>query len=165
MLARLKGDREQDPALFAIERERVEKAAMEAVLCLEESLGYQSRDVSKENYGYDIESVVPADGRLRFIEVKGRIQGAKTVTVTRNEILTALNKPNDFILAVVIVPASPQAPSLDPWQAREATAEYGAVNGCLVYYIRQPFRQEPDFAATSVNYNLVKILNNAELMR
>jgi SNF2 family DNA or RNA helicase len=43
---------------------------------------------------------VQADGRLRFIEVKGRVAGALTVTVTRNEILTALNKPDDFILAV-----------------------------------------------------------------
>jgi len=39
--------------------------------------------------GYDIESKVEADGRLRFIEVKGRVAGALTVTVTRNEILTA----------------------------------------------------------------------------
>ncbi|MBF0449991.1 MAG: DUF3883 domain-containing protein [Candidatus Magnetomorum sp.] len=28
--------------------------------------------------------------RLRFIEVKGRKQGADTITVTKNEILTAL---------------------------------------------------------------------------
>lgn len=40
-------------------------------------------------------------GRLRFIEVKGRVRGATTVTVTKNEILTALNKPDDFILTVV----------------------------------------------------------------
>jgi hypothetical protein len=32
--------------------------------------------------------------------VKGRVAGALTVTVTRNEILTALNKPDDFILAI-----------------------------------------------------------------
>ena len=32
--------------------------------------------------------------------MKGRVAGATTVTVTRNEILTALNKPEDFILAV-----------------------------------------------------------------
>jgi hypothetical protein len=38
---------------------------------------------------------------LRFIEVKGRAKGSKTVTVTKNEILTALNKQDDFILALV----------------------------------------------------------------
>lgn len=51
------------------------------------------RDVSADKCGYDIESRVPTEGRLRFLEVKGRIQGATSVTVTRNEILTALNKP------------------------------------------------------------------------
>ena len=38
---------------------------------------------------------------LRFIEVKGRRSDAETVTVTRNEILYSLNKPDDFILAIV----------------------------------------------------------------
>ena len=45
----------------------------------------------------------PKTGKLRFIEVKGRIQGARDVIVTKNEILTALNKPEDFILAIVFV--------------------------------------------------------------
>jgi len=30
---------------------------------------------------------VPGNGKLRFIEVKGRVAGAGTVTVTKNEIL------------------------------------------------------------------------------
>jgi Domain of unknown function (DUF3883) len=33
--------------------------------------------------------------------VKGRISGAETVTVTKNEILYSLNKPDDYILAIV----------------------------------------------------------------
>ena len=40
---------------------------------------------------------------LRMIEVKGRRKGATTVTVSKNEILTALNKPEEFILAIVEV--------------------------------------------------------------
>jgi len=68
-------------------------------------LGYKPRDVSAEKCGYDIESRIPNTGRLRFIEVKGRIAGATTVTLTRNEILTALNKPDDFVLAVVEIDA------------------------------------------------------------
>ncbi|MBD3308718.1 DUF3883 domain-containing protein, partial [candidate division KSB3 bacterium] len=43
------------------------------------------------------------DARLCFIEVKGRVYGADSVTITKNEILTALNKPEQFILAVVEV--------------------------------------------------------------
>ena len=44
---------------------------------------------------------MPGTGRLRFIEVKGRVSGAATITVTRNEILYSLNKPKDFILGIV----------------------------------------------------------------
>ncbi|WP_240695866.1 DUF3883 domain-containing protein [Candidatus Chloroploca sp. Khr17] len=46
----------------------------------------------------------PAEGRLRFIEVKGRIHSATSVIVAKNESLTALNKPDAFILALVEVP-------------------------------------------------------------
>ncbi|MEG3070482.1 MAG: DUF3883 domain-containing protein [Candidatus Syntrophopropionicum ammoniitolerans] len=37
----------------------------------------------------------PGGATLRFIEVKGRAKGATTVTVTKNEILTAFNKPGN----------------------------------------------------------------------
>src|SRR5207248_10915300 len=50
-----------------------------------------------------LESRIPDSGRLRFVEVKGRVAGARTITVTKNEILTALNKPEEFFLAVVEV--------------------------------------------------------------
>ena len=39
----------------------------------------------------------------RFIEVKGRRVSADDVEVTRNEVLTALNAPEQFILALVEV--------------------------------------------------------------
>lgn len=51
--------------------------------------------------GILLESQVPGTGKLRFIEVKGRVTGADTITVTKNEILYSLNKPDDFILAIV----------------------------------------------------------------
>jgi hypothetical protein len=57
--------------------------------------------VRLEKLGYDIESRVNQTGKLRFIEVKGRVSGADVITVTRNEILYSLNKPDDFILAIV----------------------------------------------------------------
>ena len=79
--------------------------------------------------------------RLRFIEVKGRISGAPTITVTRNEILYSLNKPDDFILAVV---------------------EFKGDDGHQVHYVRQPFHREPDFGVTSVNYDFAELLARAE---
>ena len=50
-----------------------------------------------------MESSVPGTGLLHFLEVKGRVVGAETVTITKNEILTGLNKPDEFILALVLI--------------------------------------------------------------
>lgn len=124
--------------LFSENRQAVEDAAMQAVMEAEKNLGYIPHDVSRENCGYDIESKDPdAPGKLRFIEVKGRAEGADTVTVTRNEILTALNKPNQYILALVVV---------------------DGVNN-QTWYIRNCFEKEIDFSVTSVNYNLQKLIS------
>src|SRR5206468_9492237 len=70
------------------------------VMEAERSLGFDPTDRELEKLGYDIESRV-SGGRLRFLEVKGRVSGAETVTVTKNEILYSFNKPDDFILAMV----------------------------------------------------------------
>jgi superfamily II DNA or RNA helicase/bifunctional DNA-binding transcriptional regulator/antitoxin component of YhaV-PrlF toxin-antitoxin module len=78
-----------------------EQIAMHAVMEIERHMGHDPRDVSADKLGYDIESRDPVAGRLRFIEVKGRRAGAETVTVTRNEILHALNALDEFILALV----------------------------------------------------------------
>ena len=121
---------------FAHETAYVEQRAMEAVMHKEHELGYVPRDVSREKCGYDIESSIPGTGKLRFLEVKGRSKGAKTVILTKNEILTALNKPDDFILALVEV------------DGEQTTT----------HYITHPFQREPDFDATSVIYDLEKLL-------
>ena len=113
---------------------------MLAVMETERRLGFIPRDVSDENLGYDVESSIPNSGLLRFLEVKGRVRGAKTVTITKNEILTGLNKPEQFILALAI---------LDPDQE-------------AVRYVRMPFEKEPDFNATSVNYDLTALLDLAQ---
>ncbi|MBF0262091.1 MAG: DUF3883 domain-containing protein [Magnetococcales bacterium] len=136
LLARLDG--KPTFLLYARETKYVEMIAMRAVLAAEEKLGYKPRDVAVDKCGYDIESQDPkGESRLRFIEVKGRVQGADTVTVTKNEILTAMNKPGQFILAIVQV---------DGEQVTEIT------------YVREPFVREPDFGATSVNYRLSELL-------
>ena len=114
--------------------------ARAAVMQAERDLGFEPTDREFDKLGYDIESRVPGTGKLRFIEVKGRVAGADTITVTRNEILYSLNKPDDFILAVV--------------EFREDGDE-------RLHYIRQPFQREPDFGVTSVNYNLSELLQRA----
>ena len=139
LLHKLQGKSEPKAQMFARETKRVEMFAMNAVVAAEKKLGYEPKDVSSLKCGYDIESRIPETGALRFIEVKGRIEGAETVTVTKNEIITALNKPDNFILAVVEVPIS------------EELTEVDTTN---IYYLKQPFQKKPDFGVTSVNYNL-----------
>jgi len=91
----------------AVARARVEKLAMDAVRHAEEARGCRVVDVSAQKCGWDITSYPPAvDGmqpETLHIEVKGRVQGASTVTVTRNEMLYALNQADKFRLAIVLV--------------------------------------------------------------
>jgi len=92
-----------EEAANAESRAAVEARAMDAVMAQERRMGFEPRDVSAENRGYDIESREPATGRLRFIEVKGRRADARDITITRNEMLAALNAGPSCILAVVLV--------------------------------------------------------------
>jgi hypothetical protein len=121
---------------------------MKAVMDIETSLGYIPTDVSAAKVGYDVESRIPDSKRsvdgatLRFIEVKGRAAGATTVTVSKNEILTAFNKPDEYILAIVEVD--------------------GTITKTV--YLKKPFRERPDFAATSVNYNIEELTRTAEVL-
>lgn len=64
--------------------------------------------------------------------------------MTRNEILYSLNKPDDFILAIV---------------------EFIDDENHRVHYLRQPFKREPDFGAASVNYEFGELLERAETPR
>ena len=114
--------------------------ARAVVMQVERSLGFEPVDREFERLGYDIESRVPGTGKLRFIEVKGRVSGADTVTVTKNEILYSLNKPDDFILAMV---------------------EFLSEHDHRAHYLRQPFQREPDFGVTSVNYDFAELLSRA----
>ena len=118
--------------------------ARAVVMEIERSLGFLPTDREVEKLGYDIESRVPDTGKLRFLEVKGRITGAATITVTKNEILYSLNKPDDFILAIV---------------------EFLNEKTHRVHYVRTPFQREPDFGVTSVNYDFDELLARAEAPR
>jgi hypothetical protein len=103
LLRRLHALPADEPPTFAQDTERSERLIMQAIVDPERRLGYDPNDVSAENRGYDIESRILGTGRLRFIEAKGRIEGARTVTVTKNESLTSLNEPEDFILAIGLI--------------------------------------------------------------
>ncbi len=129
------------PTTVSRDTDEVERIAMNAIMDIERRLGFEPIDVSAAKCGYDIESRIPhSPGKLRFIEVKGRANGADTVTITKNEILTGLNKPDDFILAIVLVDGQ----------------------NCTPYYIRKPFNTEPDFGVTSVNYKLKELIDKAD---
>ncbi len=116
--------------------------ARNIIMNVERDLGYKPTDREFEKLGYDIESRVPETGKLRFIEAKGRVSGASTITVTRNEILYSLNKPDDFILGIV---------------------EFLEDGAHRVHYVREPFKREPDFGVTSVNYDFAEMLVKAEV--
>ena len=109
---------------------------------VERELGFEPVDRESEKLGYDIESKIPGKGTLRFIEVKGRASGEDILTVTKNEILYSLNKPDDFILGMV---------------------EFIKDGSHRVHYLRRPFQREPDFGVTSVNYNFGELLGRASV--
>lgn len=74
--------------------------------------------------------------------------------LTENEILTALNKEDNFILALVQVPADENFSDRDAFAVREATGHYQVVGeSCVVCYVEKPFQREPDWGASSVNYS------------
>ena len=78
VLLRAKGERnEAQAATISQNKDVVEKAAMEAVMEAERSLGFEPVDRSADKCGYDIESKEPETGHLRFIEAKGRSDGGE----------------------------------------------------------------------------------------
>jgi superfamily II DNA or RNA helicase len=115
--------------------------ARAVIMEVERRLGFEPTDREYEKLGYDIESRDVRTGRLRFLEVKGRVSGAATITVTKNEILYSLNKPEDFILAIV---------------------EFLENDAHRVHYVRRPFQREPDFGVTSVNYDFNELILRSE---
>jgi superfamily II DNA or RNA helicase len=138
LVARLAGS--PIPAAMALETLRVELLAMEAVMESERATGRIPRDVSSEKCGYDIASFDPSIDRSRFIEVKGRTKGATEVIVTRNEILTCLNQPDLFHLAIVEVD--------------------GYSTGAPLY-LRAPFQRDPDPSQTAAIYSISKLKSAA----
>lgn len=128
----------EDPAA----RRAIELAAMEAVMAAERALGHVPVDVSAQKIGYDIASHDPKSGHLRFIEVKGRIDSADTVMITRQEIITSLHEPDKFILAIVQV---------ENGFAREPRYVHGALD-----------TREPPFDQNAIQFSIKSLLERAE---
>ena len=123
-------------------RKAAELAAMNIVMNIERNLGFVPVDVSSQNLGYDIKSTSP-DGKIsRLIEVKGRYIDAESVTVSRNEIIAALNNPDNFILAIVKLDADKNE----------------------TIYLKRPFEQPPDKAALSINFSIQKLIEAAKII-
>jgi len=149
LLRRLRGESPVDNgSAFSsdpVARARIEKLAMDAVRRVEEARGCCVVDVSAQKCGWDLTSYPPAaEGKqpdARHIEVKGRVRDAGTVTITRNEMLYALNQADKFVLAIVLV------------------GEDDTVDG--PHYIRSPFDREPGWGVSSINYNLSDLLQKA----
>lgn len=100
----------EGPALSAADaaaRKRVEDLAMKAVIAAERAKGHMVVDVSADKCRCDVSSYPPPVKGVRqdarHIEVKGREKGATTITVTRNEILYAVNQGDKFLLAIVFL--------------------------------------------------------------
>jgi len=149
LLRKLRGVPAPDAATISADaaaKSRIEWLAMNAVRAAEEARGCRVVDVSAQKCGWDITSYGPAvDGKLpesRHIEVKGRIQGATTVSVTKNEIFESWNQGSKYHLAIVLVGAD------------------DSIDG--PHYVPHPFKEEPGWGVSSVNYDLSKLLARAE---
>ena len=151
MLRKLRGDEPPDEVTgtaFSVDpvaRARIEKLAMNAVRHAEERRGCRVVDVSAQKCGWDLTSYLPApDGKqlaTRHIEVKGRVKGATTVTITRNEMLYALNQADKFHLAIVLV------------------GEDDEIEG--PFYLQNLFDAEPGWGVCSLNYDLRELLSKS----
>jgi SNF2 family DNA or RNA helicase len=141
LLRSMTGRSAAPPTSTSVDLQARAARARAVVMEVERGLGFDPVDREHEKLGYDIESRIPGTGKLRFLEVKGRDSEAATITVTKNEILYSLNKPEDFILAIV---------------------EFREDGTHRVHYVRVPFRREPDFGVTSVNYDFAELVARGE---
>ncbi|MDP1826612.1 MAG: helicase-related protein [Archangium sp.] len=145
LLRQVRGDQADILSNDPEARARIEWLAMAAVRKSEEGRGCRVEDVSAQKCGWDLTSYPPAaEGKLpeaRHLEVKGRIKGATTVSVTRNEMICGLNQEDKFALVIVLV------------------NENDSTDG--PFYVRNAFEQEPGWGVSSVNYKLDMLLSRA----
>ena len=76
LVDKITGNR-RDAATSSVDTQAAAAQARAIVMEVERRLGYEPVDREFEQLGYDIESRDPHSGKLRFIEVKGRVSGAQ----------------------------------------------------------------------------------------
>ena len=126
-----------------VARKEIEEKAINAVMAVERELG--NTPISVENQrglGYDIESYDPKTGHLRFLEVKGRIDTADTIMITRNELMASLNKEDNFYLVFV---------SISGGYAQKP-----------IYRPGRLMTREPEFGQTAIQFSINSLLEQAE---
>jgi SNF2 family DNA or RNA helicase len=110
----------------------------EAVVVIHGSLGREERMKAQESFKHD-----PEVQMLLATDAAGEGMNLECAhlmvnyDLPWNPILYSLNKPDDFILAIV---------------------ELVDNNAHRVHYLHRPFQCEPDFGVTSVNYDLAELL-------
>jgi hypothetical protein len=97
--------------------------AREIIMDVERRLGFIPVDREFDKLGYDIESAIPNTGRLRFLEVKGRVSGAATITVTRRSRPVSCNR---CVLVVVSTESRMAALRIGQSVGADGTAHRGA---------------------------------------
>lgn len=124
-------------------RKEIEEKAINAVMAVERELG--NVPISVENQrglGYDIESFDPKTGHLRCLEVKGRVDTADTIMITRNELMASLNKEANFFLVFV---------SISSGVAQKP-----------IYRPGRLMTREPEFGQTAIQFSINSLLEQAE---
>lgn len=91
-----------EPGVFGRDTAEVDRRAVAAVMAAERALGRSPREMPHSNPGFDISSTDEVGNRF-LIEVKGRIEGAPTFTVTANEVAFARTQAGRHRLALVSV--------------------------------------------------------------
>jgi len=138
----MKGKHERLPA-STLDKQAAAARAREIVMQKERELGFEPVDRELDKLGYDIESRVSRYWAPSILGSQRADIRADTVTVTKNEILYSLNKPEDFILAIV---------------AFNDDGSHG------VHYVRRPFHDKgvtTDFAGATVNFPLAQLIVQA----
>jgi superfamily II DNA or RNA helicase len=106
LLNRLAGHRDQPPEFYIRDTAETDRRAVAAVVEAERRLGHDPEVMPHNNKGYDIRSRTP-DGHLVHLEVKGRVTGAETFAITRNEVLHGKNADRYRLAMVSVHPDGP----------------------------------------------------------
>jgi hypothetical protein len=155
LIYRLQGAQPDEATVLQLRLKFVEMAAMHTVMAGEQSQGYTPKPVYRSQ-SYDIESLAPnPEEGVRMIEVKGFTGGSTDITLTRNEMLHALNRRENWLLALVKTPRQGGLSGhalqrmMDAGEVDAATAAV-----CQLRYVRCWFSQQPNFGSTGENFDI-----------